>query len=77
MLKELLSSDVMPAMERMHRGQTVLHLAVKKGELSVVEYLVEKFDNLGEYIVVPFKMKHLRIGTGFYVVLFCELMRRE
>ena len=26
---------------------------------------------------VPINMKHLVSGTGFYAVLFCELMKRE
>ncbi|KAL1556073.1 ankyrin repeat-containing protein ITN1-like [Salvia divinorum] len=46
MLEELLRKDVLPAKERVHRGQTVLHLSVKKGELTGVKFLAERLDDL-------------------------------
>ncbi|XP_057776398.1 ankyrin repeat-containing protein At2g01680-like [Salvia miltiorrhiza] len=43
-LKEMLKLDLFPAMERVHRGQTVLHLCVKHRQLSTLKLLVENFD---------------------------------
>ncbi|KAL1558108.1 hypothetical protein AAHA92_08610 [Salvia divinorum] len=46
MLEELLREDPLPAMERVHRGQTVLHLCVKHRQLGALKLLVEKLGDL-------------------------------
>ncbi|XP_057776311.1 ankyrin repeat-containing protein At5g02620-like [Salvia miltiorrhiza] len=45
-LKEMLQLDLLPAMERLHRGQTVLHLCVKHRQLSTLKVSVEKLGEL-------------------------------
>ncbi|XP_057776310.1 ankyrin repeat-containing protein At5g02620-like [Salvia miltiorrhiza] len=45
-LKEMLQLDLLPAMERLHRGQTVLHLCVKHRRLSTLKVSVEKLGEL-------------------------------
>ncbi|KAH6791435.1 hypothetical protein C2S51_006441 [Perilla frutescens var. frutescens] len=45
-LEELLQIDYLPAVERVHRGQTVLHLCVKHRQLRALKVLVEKLGEL-------------------------------
>ncbi|XP_057776291.1 ankyrin repeat-containing protein BDA1-like [Salvia miltiorrhiza] len=45
-LEELLRLDLYPAMERVRRGQTVLHLCVKHRQLRALNVLVEKLGEL-------------------------------
>ncbi|KAL1542482.1 ankyrin repeat-containing protein-like protein [Salvia divinorum] len=45
-LEFLLQNDLSPAMERLHRGQTVLHLCVKHRQLETLKFLVKKLDIL-------------------------------
>ena len=45
-LKVLLEHDLSPAMERLHRGQTVLHLCVKHHQLRALRFLVERLGDL-------------------------------
>lgn len=43
-LEEMLLLDLLPAMERVQRGQTVLHLCVKRRQLPALIVLVEKME---------------------------------
>ncbi|XP_057776286.1 ankyrin repeat-containing protein At5g02620-like isoform X2 [Salvia miltiorrhiza] len=45
-LEAMLQLDLLPAMERLHRGQTVLHLCVKHRQLTTLTVLVEKLGEL-------------------------------
>ncbi|KAH6788399.1 hypothetical protein C2S51_003405 [Perilla frutescens var. frutescens] len=45
-LRVLLQNDYLPAMERVYRGQTVLHLCVKHRQLRSLKVLVEKLGEL-------------------------------
>ncbi|KAH6824961.1 hypothetical protein C2S53_020705 [Perilla frutescens var. hirtella] len=45
-LEELLRINYLPAMERVHRGQTVLHLCVKHFQLRALQVLVEKLGDI-------------------------------
>ncbi|XP_042016868.1 ankyrin repeat-containing protein At5g02620-like [Salvia splendens] len=45
-LEELLQHGLSPAMERLHRGQTVLHLCVKHRQLRTLRLLLEKMGDL-------------------------------
>ncbi|XP_047960952.1 ankyrin repeat-containing protein At5g02620-like [Salvia hispanica] len=45
-LAELLQRDLFPARERVHRGQTALHLCVKHCQIETLKILVEKLGDL-------------------------------
>ncbi|XP_047961383.1 ankyrin repeat-containing protein NPR4-like [Salvia hispanica] len=45
-LEELLEEDLLSVMERVHRGQTVLHLCMKHRQLRALEFLADKLRDL-------------------------------
>ncbi|XP_057775545.1 ankyrin repeat-containing protein At2g01680-like [Salvia miltiorrhiza] len=68
LVEHLLGESCLPAMEKLHRGETVLHLCVKHGQLRALKVLVEKLARhsciwLSDYTILGGKNKSVERQT--------------